>query len=197
MTLSGTVTAVENEPWEWPAECLGVRGPFGGAAADRVRVEVLDDEGQTWTLSFLPDLIDDERFRVDDELQIDFEHRYANAFSVSRRLAVTRDGELDALFIESAFPSTFQSDASDVSFATGDLLCPHSIPSSIGCSSARYAVTASSGSDDTTDPCRTSLGDFTVTALSETSGQAPPSCNPVAGFCDAQSSFVASAVRTR
>jgi hypothetical protein len=197
VTLSGTVTAVENEAWEWPVECLGIRGPFGGAATDRVRVEVLDAEGQTWTLSFLADLIDDERFQIDDELQVDFERLAANIFNISRKLSVTRDGELDSLFIDSTSPSAFENEDSGLSFGSGDLACPYSIPNSSGCSSARYAVTASSGSDETTDPCRTSLGEFTVTALSQTSGQAPASCNPITGFCDAQSSFVASAVRER
>jgi hypothetical protein len=197
VTLSGTVTAVENEAWEWPVECLGIRGPLGGAATDRVRVEVLDAEGQTWTLSFLPDLIDNERFQIDDELQVDFERLAANIFNISRKLTVTRDGELDSLFIDSTSPSAFENEDAGLSFGSGDLVCPYSIPNSSGCSSARYAVTASSGSDETTDPCRTSLGEFTVTALSQTSGQAPASCNPITGFCDAQSSFVASAVRER
>jgi hypothetical protein len=196
--LSGTVSAVAQEPWAWPYDCLGMRGPFGGAQTERVRVDLLDDQGKTWTLSFLPELIEEERFRADDELQIDFERMQANVFNVSRKLSVTRDGEPDAFFIDATGAKVFQSDGEGLAFTTGDLSCAYSVPGFDGCTTARHTVIAtSSGTEETTDPCRASLDGFTVSARFQYAGSAPASCNASAGSCDAQSSFVASGVRER
>jgi hypothetical protein len=194
---SGTVTAVEREAWTWPNDCLGVRGPFGGAPAERVRVDVLDTDGERWTLSFLPDLIAEDRFAPDDPLSVDFQYHAANVFNVSRKLTVSHDDDLDSFFIDASSPAAFESDASGLSFVSGDLVCPYSIPNSSGCSSARFAVAVMTDSEATDNPCGGEIGGYTVTALFESAGQAPASCDPIVGFCDAQSTFFASGVRNR
>ena len=79
----------------------------------------------------------------------------------------------------------------------GDMTCPWSVPSESGCSSAQFATVVSAGTDAVADPCDEQVGDFKLTASYSAAGQAPESCNPVKGGCDAFSQFVAAGVRTK
>jgi hypothetical protein len=196
VSLDAVVTSVSRQAWQWPFTCLAMQGPFRGAPTERVLLELKDTKGESWALSLPPDLVADDRFVPGSALTVDYQQNQV-AIWRNRLLMVREDDQLALFFVDATSPSSFQIPGADLTFAPGAMTCPNSVPGSSGCSSAQYGTRVTNGAMEKARPCRDPVGDFVVTSSYEVAGQAPPSCNPIVGRCDAASSFVASGARRR
>ena len=183
VSISAQVVSVAKVPVAEQPSCS-----FGSLGGDATRIALKDAEGTSWELLLPEELVPVERFPAESKLDVAYQTSAFNFLAREHLLTLSEQGKVALFMIHGSRPAPVP--AIDLDWAFGGVC---SVPSY--CSVVQSQMRAELGGEQVTDPCRSKLGDFSISSSSSFAmGNAPAGCS--SSICDIPSQFSAFGVRS-